>query len=60
MTTCTCLRCGHKWTSKQVRPRECPKCGVLYWDMVKKPRRLYGQKLRTKNESGNAGKEETC
>ena len=31
----SCLRCGHEWSSKQDRPRVCPKCKTPYWDVSK-------------------------
>ncbi len=27
-----CLRCGHVWESRSVKPRVCPKCKSPYWD----------------------------
>jgi hypothetical protein len=30
-----CMRCGHRWPSKQKKPRICPKCKTAYWDMPK-------------------------
>ena len=30
-----CLRCDHQWSSKQDRPRVCPKCKNPYWDTIK-------------------------
>lgn len=31
----SCLRCQHQWSSKQDRPRVCPKCKSPYWDTLK-------------------------
>ena len=27
-----CLRCGHEWASKMVKPNLCPKCRSPYWE----------------------------
>jgi len=31
-----CLRCKHKWASKQEKPTICPKCKTPYWDRERK------------------------
>ncbi len=31
-----CLRCGHEWASKDIRPLRCGKCKSPYWDKKKK------------------------
>ena len=37
-----CECCGHKWTPREVeRPRVCPKCKSVYWNVARKTR--YGK-----------------
>jgi len=32
LTLCECLRCGHIWSSRQIRPTICSHCRSAYWD----------------------------
>lgn len=31
-----CLKCGHKWTPRQIEVRICPKCKTAYFDKPRK------------------------
>lgn len=30
--SCTCMRCGYKWTSRVPKPKVCAGCNQLNWD----------------------------
>lgn len=34
--TCTCKRCGHKWTARVKNPVTCPKCKSPLWNQERK------------------------
>jgi len=37
ITKVRCKRCGHEWfIRKAERPRTCPKCRSVYWDVPRK------------------------
>jgi len=38
--TAACLRCGHEWALRSVKPRVCPNCRTPYWDVPAKTANL--------------------
>lgn len=30
-----CLRCGHEWVARIDKPRYCPGCRSIYWDVAR-------------------------
>ena len=49
LNTVECLRCHGKWQRRVTRPKKCPCCGSLFWDVIDPKKLSKEEKLRIRS-----------